>query len=204
MRPPDGRRPLGEKFEAVRRDPDFRLDMFHSEFAGTNNPYYAWQALGICLKYKREIPDWLAAYLAQCIGRMGLNRARQASDLREVLPWVFGFSKKKSGPGNLLDPDHDPYDKPLFALKFAIMILVGEKPSTALRNVCNEHLDQKRADKIDEKTLRSWLVKAFDLKKWPRTNAKWQPIVHKHYFALKTLLEEYSHQIRESSRETPP
>jgi hypothetical protein len=204
MRPPDERRPLGEKYEIVRRDPDFRLDMFHSEFADTSNPYYAWQALGVCLKYKREIPDWLAAYLAQCIGRMGSDRAKTTRDLREALPWVLGFSKMKSGPGNLLDPDRDPYDKPLLALKFAIKIEQGEKPSTALINACDQHLDQARAEKIDEKTLRSWLVKAFDLKKWPRTNAEWKPIVRKHYFVLKTLIEERSHQIRKQSRETPP
>jgi hypothetical protein len=196
MRPPD-KRPLGEKYEIVRGDPDFRLDMFRSEFAGTSNPYYAWQALGICLKHKKQIPDWLTAYLAQCIVRMGSGRTKTTRDLRKVLPWVLGFSKKKSGPGNLLDPDRDPYDKPLLALKFAIKILQEEKPSTALRNACDEHLDQECAEEIDEKTLKSWLVKAFDLKKWPRTNAEWQPIVRKHYFALKTLLEERSRQIRE-------
>lgn len=90
-------------FEVVRHDPDFRLDMFLCAFADTSNPYYAWQALGVCLMHKREIPDWLAAYPEQCVERMGSDLARQASDLARVLPWVFDFSKK-SGPGNLLDP----------------------------------------------------------------------------------------------------
>jgi hypothetical protein len=197
MRPTDERRSrLGEMLEIVQRDPDFRLDKFHSLFANSGNPYFAWQALGVCLKYQKKIPGWLVAYLAQCIERMGSGRARKASDLREVLPWVFDFSKK-TGPGNLLNPDCEPYDKALFALKFAIMILWGEKPLTALRTVCNAHFDQKRADKIDEKTLKGWLVKAFGLEKWPRHAAEWQLIVRKHYAALKTLCEERFPQIRE-------
>jgi hypothetical protein len=197
MRPPDERRPpLGEMSEIVRRDPDFRIDMFHSQFAYTSNPYYAWQALGVCLKYQKKIPGWLVAYLAQCIGRMESDQAKTIGDLHKALPWVFGFSKKP-GPGNLLNPDCDPYDKALFALKFAIKIEQGEKPSTALRNACNEHFDQERADKIDEKTLKGWLVKAFDLEKWPPHAAEWKLIVRKHYAALKTFLEERHHQIRE-------
>jgi hypothetical protein len=135
---------------------------------------------------------------------MGSGRAKTTGDLRKILPWVLGFSKKKAGPGNMLDPDHDPYDKPLFALKFAIMIELEEKPLTALRNACNLHLDQKRADKIDDKTLKSWIVKAFNLKKWPVRNAEWKLIVRKHFSDLKTLLEERSRQIRKQSRETPP
>jgi hypothetical protein len=135
MRAPDGKgpNPLHEMFEVVRHDPDFRVDMFLHALADTGNPYYAWQALGVCLKHKKEIgtkryelhvPEWLAAYLQQCIERMGSDRARKASDLREVLPWVFDFAKK-AGPGNLLDPDHDPDDKLLFAIKFAIKIEQG-------------------------------------------------------------------------------
>jgi hypothetical protein len=64
-------------FEVVTRDPDFLVDMFLHAMADTGNPYYAWQALSVCLKHKKEIPDWLAAYLEQCIERMEADRARR-------------------------------------------------------------------------------------------------------------------------------
>jgi hypothetical protein len=166
MRAPDERRPrasaahlrhrdvrLRKMFEVVRRDPDFKLDMLlhsleMSLCASAYNPYYMWQALDVCLKHKKEFPDWLAAYLAQCIERMQSDRAKKTTDLREVLPWVFDFSKK-SGPGNLLNPDCDPDfgDKFSFALEFAIKIREGEKPSKALMSARDEVLDQERAEK---------------------------------------------------------
>jgi hypothetical protein len=184
-------------FEIVRHDPDFSLDMFLCAFADSANPYYAWQALDVCLKHKKEIPEWLAAYLTQCIERMGSDRARQARDLREVLPWVFDFSKK-AGPGNLLDPDHDPDDKLLFALKFATKVEQGERTSTALMSACEEVLGQERAEKIAEKTLKSWLVKVFELKKWPAraTGDEWKLIAREHFGAVGILLEERVRRIR--------
>jgi hypothetical protein len=206
MRAPDEKRPRAsatrlrhsEMFAVVTRDPDFLLDMFFQAIADTGNPYYAWQALSVCLKHKKEIPDWLAAYLEQCIERMASNRARKAGDLREVLPWVLGFSKK-AGPGNMLDPDHDPEDKLLFAIKFAIKIELGEKLSTALTNACEEVLGQERAEKIAEKTLKSWLVKVFSLKKWPAraTADDWKRIAREHYGAEFALIEERFRRIRQ-------
>jgi hypothetical protein len=138
MRASDEKRPRAaatrlchsEMFEVVRRDPDFQLDVLVHSIADTGNPYYAWQALSVCLEHKKEFPDWLAAYLEQCIERMKSDRARKACDLREVLPWVLGFSKK-AGPGNMLDPDRDPIVKPLFALKFAIKLEKEERLFTA-------------------------------------------------------------------------
>jgi hypothetical protein len=189
-------------FEVVTRDPDFRLDTFLCAFADTANPYYMWQALDVCLKHKREIPGWLTAYLAECIDRMESDRAKKASDLARVLPWVFGFSKK-SGPGNLLDPDRDPdrSDKLSFALHFAIKIEQGERPSAALMSPCDEVLDQERAEKITEKTLKSWLIKHFRLKKWPRTNSEWNEIAREHFCPVVTFIEERHRQIRKRSRE---
>jgi hypothetical protein len=212
MRAPDEKRPRAsatrlryrEMFEVVTRDPDFLVDMFLCAMADTGNPYYAWQALSVCLKHKKEIPDWLAAYLEQCIERMESDRARKAGDLREVLPWVLDFSKK-SGPGNMLDPDHDPDAKPLIALKFAIKLEEGEGLSTALTSACEEVLGQERAEKIADKTLKSWLVKVFDLKKWPAraTAAEWKLIAQEHYVAERALLEKRFRRIRKQSRETP-
>jgi hypothetical protein len=205
MRAPDEKRlpasatrlRYSEMFEAVMRDPDFRLEMFLHAMADTGNPYYAWQALGVCLKHKKEIPEWLAAYLGQCVERMGSDRARQASDLQRVLPWVFDF-RKKSGPGNLLDPDHDPDDKLMFALKFATKLEEGESPSAALKSAAEEVLGLERAEKIADKTLKNWLVKVFDLKEWPTraTADQWKRIAREHFGALKELLEERTRRIR--------
>jgi hypothetical protein len=190
-----------EMFEVVRHDPDFRLDMFLHAFADSGNPYYAFQALGVCLKHKKEIPEWLAAYLEQCIERMGSDRAQKASDLRENLRWVFDFSKKV-GPGNLLDPDHDPDNKQLFALKFAIELEQGERLSAAMEHACEEVLGQERAEKIADKTLKNWLVKEFGLEKWPprATADEWKRIAREHFGtsfdAMYRLIEERFRRIR--------
>jgi hypothetical protein len=162
--------------------------MFLSALADTANPYYAWQALDVCLKHKKELPDWLAAYLEQCIERMRSDRARQASDLRKVLPWVFDFPMK-AGPGKLLDPGRDPDNKLFFALRFAIKLEQGEKLSTV--SACEEVLGQGRAEKIAEKTLKSWLVKVFYLKKWPAraTEDDWKRIAREHFGSVRTLID---------------
>jgi hypothetical protein len=202
MRAPDEKRPRASRYremaEAVKRDPDFRIDMFLHALAASGNPYYAWQALGVCIEHKKEIPEWLAAYLAQCIERIGSDRARQTSDLREVLPWVFDFTKKKAGPGNLLDPDYDPDDKQLLAINFAINLEEGEKLSTALEKAAEEVLGQERAEKIADKTLKSWICKVFDLKEWPAgaTADDWKRIAHEHYEANWALIEERFRRIR--------
>jgi hypothetical protein len=201
MRAPDGKgpNPLHEMFEVARHDPDFRVDMFLHALADTGNPYYAWQALGVCLKHKKEIPEWLAAYLEQCIERMGSDRAKQTKDLSDVLPWVFGFVKEKPGPGNLLDPDRrDPDDKLMFALTFVIRIEQGEKVSTAMMSACEDVLGQERAEEIAEKTLKSWLVKVFELKDWPAhaTADEWKRIAREHYGAVWALIEERFLRIR--------
>jgi hypothetical protein len=101
----------------------------------------------------------------------------------------------------MLDPDHDPDAKPLIALKFAIKLEEGERLSTALTSACEEVLGQERA----EKTLKSWLVKVFDLKKWPAraTAAEWKLIAQEHYVAERALLEKRFRRIRKQSRETP-
>jgi hypothetical protein len=195
MHSTSGRRPpasTARLFEIVRNDPDFRLRMFLSALADTANPYYAWQALDVCLKHKKEIPDWLAAYLEQCIERMRSDRARQVSDLRKILPWIFDFPMR-AGPGKLLDPDHDPDDKLVFAIRFAVKLEQGEKLSTAMMSACEEVLGQERAEKIDRKTLKDWLVKVFGLKEWPArpTEDDLKRIAREHFGAVRTLIEEH-------------
>jgi hypothetical protein len=79
----------------------------------------------------------------------------------------------------LLDPDKDvdgTAERMRFAFHFATGIAQGQKPSAALVSACNETFDQRRADKITDKTLRSWVVKEFGLERWPRTVAEWDSV----------------------------
>jgi hypothetical protein len=197
MHSPAGRQPRASPenlaVEIVKNDPDFIIEGARLEFAGTTNPYYAWLAIEVCVKQKKEIPDWLRRYLLQCAERMQSDAAKRRG-LREVLPWVFDFSKK-AGPGNLLDPYRDSSERMMLAIRFATRIELGDKPSAALASACNETLDQMRADKIKEKTLRSWLCAEFGLKKWPRTNAEWRSIARKHYISLDTFFLDYARRI---------
>jgi hypothetical protein len=198
MRAPNDKKvPFREMREVVMRDPDFQIDVFLRALAVNFNPYYAWRALEVCLKNKKEIPDLLVAYLQQCIERMMSDRARNAGDLRDVLPWIFDFPMR-AGPGKLLDPDRDPDDKLFFALKFAIKLQQGKKPSAAMASAAEEVLGLERAEKISEKTLKTWLVKVFDLEAWPAhaTPDAWKRIARDHFSALDALIERRFRRIR--------
>jgi hypothetical protein len=94
-----------------------------------------------------------------------------------------------------LDPHRDGYERMTFAVIFAARIILRDKPSAALTNACNEMFDQNRADKIKEKTLRSWLCAEFGVKRWPRTNGEWQPIVREHYASLDKFFLDYARRI---------
>jgi hypothetical protein len=181
-------------FTAVMRDPGVQVRACASAMHETGNPFFAWEAIQICIERGREFPDWVLVYLRQSADRMQSPKARQAQDLRSVLPWVFNFPKK-SGPGSLLNPDPDPYDRSLLAIKFAIRIEKGEKPFEALRNACNDTLPPGRADTIDDKTLRGWMVKEFRTKEFFRTRAAWQAVARKYYRNLYRSFEELSREI---------
>lgn len=148
------------------------LDIPLGCFASTGNPYYAWQAIRICVKHKKEFPDELIAYLGECADRMLSDEAEKARDVRKVLPWILGFPKKH-GPGNLLNPDDDPDNRQGFALTFMVKIAQGEKPSDALKNAATEILGKECVDKADEKTLQRWIRSEIGLQRWPRTAEEW-------------------------------
>jgi hypothetical protein len=79
-------------YEALNRDPNFRLLVALQGLADSGNPYYAWMAIETCISQKKNFPDWLIAYLAQCAERVLSDKAKkEGCDLRKVLPWVFGF-----------------------------------------------------------------------------------------------------------------
>ena len=82
--------------------PDQAVISSHVEGLGakwkeSRNPVYVWIAIRVCIDYVAPIPPWALDYLAQC-GK-GILQARfdpQASrDVREVLPGIFGFTKRR-------------------------------------------------------------------------------------------------------------
>jgi hypothetical protein len=177
--------------EAVIRnpDPDFVLRGARGELADTGNPYYAWMAIQVCIEHEKEFPDWVLAYLGECAERMMSDKARkEGRDIRKALPWIFGFpnvldpSQRKRGPGNMLDPYGGP-DTLTFALRFAVRLEQGEQPSAAMSNACNDVFDGREAS-ADEKTLRRWLLKEFNLKKSPKTAEEWKKVARRHYRSL--------------------
>jgi len=179
------RRCLGET-EIWGRNLDIPLGCF----ANTGNPYYAWQAIRICVKHKKKFPDTLLTYLGACADRMLSDEARKAGDVRKMLPGILGFPSK-FGPGNLLDPDDDPDDRLGFALRFMVKLAQDEKPTVALENAAAEILGKECADRVDDKTLRRWILEEFNLQNWPRTPAEWDEMklhVRDIFADVRTLL----------------
>jgi hypothetical protein len=169
---------LIEKFE---RDPT----LAHVLFGHTGNPYYAWSAIGDCIKHKMEFPEWLIEYLGQCAERMLSDEARAASDLRKVLPSIFGFPRKSSGPGRLLDPDTDPRDTLSFALRFLRKVAEGHELPDALKEASID----TNCECADDKTLKHWVCENFGLKSWPRDRAQFIEMTREPMLALRRLLE---------------
>jgi hypothetical protein len=198
------RRPESSTFlEAVIRnpEPDFLLQGAYAELVDTGNPYYAWLAVKVCVEHKRELPDWVLAYLGKCAERMLSDKPKkEGRDLRKALPRIFGFSsvldsaQRKRGPGNMLDPVGDP-DRLAFALQFGFRLEQGEQVPAAISNACNDVFDGKRAS-VDEKTLRRWLLKELNLKGTPKNADEWKMAVRKYirpfaeYFLKRTKSRE--------------
>jgi hypothetical protein len=171
--------PEAEKLaEALGRDPDYMLGGALLGLEETGNPYWAWHAVAICIKAKKPFPDWLTTYLAECADRMRSKKAKNARDLRAVLPWILGFPKKH-GPGNPLDVDSNQHKK-AFALAFAIQLDKGDAAPAARRNACNEIFGQA-VDDIDDRTLQRWLLEVFNLEKAPPTVGEWKNAVNKFF-----------------------
>ena len=136
---------------------------------------------------------------------MSEEAKREGRDLRKVLPWIFGFpnvlepTQRKRGPGNLLDPRPAEPNTTYFALRFAIRLEEGEEPAAAMRNACNDVFDGKSAN-ADEKTLRRWLLKEFDLTEWPSNADDWKAVAREHHQSRFEFLADYWKEAK--SRET--
>jgi len=175
-----------DEFMALTSDPDFLLDGYIGCWEETKNPYYAWSAINICTKHNKPLPTWVVDYLAECAERMLSEKARQSNDLRKLLPSVLGFPAKR-GPGRPLDPDRDQDDKSIFAIRFAIEIEKGKKPSIARREA-TKYLPESRVDKIDDKTLQRWLREIFDLANTPRSITEWKSVMRVYYGSFYNLI----------------
>ena len=134
---------LLKELEVLVRDPDFTLDLFAQCFAADGNPYYAFMAIGICRKHGKQFPDWVNAYLDQVVERMESDEAKETDDLREVLPKIFGFPKRR-GPGKLLNPGNNNPNRYLFAMRFkSLLMQKGQEPKQAIANAYNAIFDGK-------------------------------------------------------------
>jgi hypothetical protein len=185
------------------------LEEMRLAFERSGNPFWVWFVLNHYVETNEPLPAWVSTYLTQCAGRMLSEKARRSSDLRKVLPWVFGFPKQ-SGRGNLLNPVNSR-ERLIFGIKFGLLVLGGEDPVTARRNACNFAFDGKEAE-VDDKTLQSWIREDFNLEKAPKSAEQWKEAIVKE---LLPLYERIKHATDDTalrallfgptkSREFPP
>jgi hypothetical protein len=169
-------------------DPDNQLAHICEFWRETNEPYYAWKAIQICTKIKRHLPSWTQIYLRGCAQRMiEAAQLKDSSDLREMLPLVLGFRAKR-GRGHPLRPYGDDNEYDLAAMKFAIAIEKGCKPTEALAYAARA-FPQSVADELDSKTLLRNIKNFFILKKTPRSNTEWKQGIRSWYFESYASLE---------------
>jgi hypothetical protein len=147
------------------------LDCLAENFESSGNPVHAWMAIYWCDKFKKPLPSWVIAYLAQCSKRM--FDTRETSDLQAVLAEVLGFPKRRPGPGKPLKLGPD-LDKISFTTKFVNYILQGKDSKTAKADACNETFKRKIADKVDNKTLDNWLIDTMGLPEKPQDDMEWK------------------------------
>jgi hypothetical protein len=160
--------------------------MYRSRWEETANPVYVWEAIAVCTKHERSLPDWVMAYLAVVAKLMMSEEARAVTDLRGVLPSIMGFPAKR-GPGRPLDPDGGMDDAMHLAILFAIEIEGGHEPDEALFRA-SVQLPVEVADH-DERTLWLWVMQAVGLERRPKTKAEWRAALRSHYGAVADLAE---------------
>jgi hypothetical protein len=177
-------------------EPDNQLAHICESWRETNEPYYAWNAIQICAKTKRQLPSWTQHYVGHCGQRMtDAAQLNQSNDLRKILPLVLGF-KAKRGRGHPLRPDGDEPEYMLAASKFGSAIQKGYKPEDALAYAAGG-LPEPLSDKIESKTLLRHIKKHFGVKNAPRTNADWKHEIRSWYFENFASLEAQFREHRE-------
>jgi hypothetical protein len=166
-----------EMVEAVKNDPRMRLRMALHRLEETDNPFFAWQAIDLCIKSKMPFPAPVVQYLGLVAKSILSDEASKMPDLGRALPMILGFNVKR-GRGHMLKPANHPRHALLLRTKFAMRIEHGDKPVAALRNAADEIFD----DPPDDKTLKKWICKEFEQKTWLRTNAEWKTVARAHYW----------------------
>jgi hypothetical protein len=190
-------------------------NLFLRRFRASGSPFYAWLTIDHCIRHTKPLPDWVMAYLGECAGRvMSVHyeerrrlcdrmiptrytegrrlsgKAKQARDIRKTLQSVFGFPKKKSGPGSLFDPDAEAHiwtQKVVFALHFAGRLDQRDDPHTARDNACNDVFGK---DGPDDRTLQRYLREVFGVVNLPSTIEAWKPVTNCYRVMLWKALRE--------------
>jgi hypothetical protein len=178
-----------EWVEKQIKEPGLKLRTARFFWEDTQNPAFVWRAIEICISpdTQAEFPTWVRQYLADCARRMFSPASIEKSDLRKALPGIMGFALKR-GPGNPLNLGTDDQFV-LPAMKFAIEIEKGAKPTDALR-AASESLDP--AGRTNEKTLQLHIKRYFSLAKAPRTNAEWKRAIRAWYIeAFGPFISEF-------------
>jgi hypothetical protein len=167
----------------------------------SGNPYYVWEAMDICSSRKLAFPDWVRCYLDQCAQRMVAAQTRTSKGLKEILPRVLGFPRKR-GAWHPLQPEGKASEFMASAVVFATAIEKGMRPTDALSEAYMV-LGQRQADKIDAKTLREHIKKLYGVKKAPRSNAEWKALLRAWYlekFLSGKYLANYRRDVNASSK----
>jgi hypothetical protein len=169
------------------------------KLAAIRGPYFTWWVIDLCERNKIPFPDWVNTYLGQCARRMKSDKTMQE---------IFGFPKKKPGPGGLFDQDRQVIreaGKRMFTLAFAIALRrlrQGETPYDARSKAAatvykNEAMvkfiaPQTKDGAFDDKTLLRDLKEQLQLKKLPRTIEGWMDVTDLDGQPLKAILKRAS------------
>jgi hypothetical protein len=109
-------------------------ELQHLEKRGTRNPIDYWKAVKGCVKFNREFPPSVRAYLGRCADRMLSEEAERPRDVRKTLLWILEFPKKGMGPGSPLDRDDGGFlaaQKRWFAFNFVERLSRFDRGDTA-------------------------------------------------------------------------
>src|SRR5690349_5804825 len=113
-------------------NPKVKLEIYRENWEADRNPTHVWHAIPLC--NGEPLPIWIRKYLQDCADRIHSPEVESCSDIRKILPKVFGFSAKR-GQTNLLRPEGVlSTEKLLFAARFARRIADNRSPPDALRD----------------------------------------------------------------------
>jgi hypothetical protein len=161
------------------------------KWAAIRGPSFIWRAIKICVRDKKQFPDWVIDYLDQCADRMSSDKAKRADELTEILPWIFKFpARKKSGPGGLLKQDFEltkDLGEWLFAVIFASELRESGDPADAKDIACNFVFGDD--SELENTQLNRILKRVFRLEKLPQTAEAWLPVFNRHLKPLGQHLD---------------